>query len=584
MIDAYETSGEEKIVQLPNPLDYRWQSENQVLSPAGSSRYTQTLDFRSGVLMTQWENHESTKGGYRFSVATVVHPKARAISQRFLIENSNRIWRLHDTIDAGHVSKDKSDFIQTKITSSPLEELRDGQPFWRTVVLGEGSAASVFRSLVEYPHSSLASNGADFEAVLQASKEHWRQVWKTDIEIDGPVEDQQAIRSFLFYLQSAIQPEAPLAVSPFGLSHQQYNGHVFWDADIWVAPALALLNPDCAAAIASYRLARLQSAEENFLQLTRSTGPGSSGNEAPAIKFPWESSVSGAETAPGQFREELHIVGDVAFSLTWLSKLDLVPQEEARAILERSNKAFQAISTRRAGKREILQVMSPDEGRLVDNDLFTNLLAQWCQNGGSWSIRENSRNEIPYRLPRDERSLLTYDQDSVRGYKQAATVLAIYPLQFPEAVSQALVLMERFASKVTKNGPAMSDSIHALIHARHGDPDVAYRTWRHAWKDFTRSPLLLFSEKRSKPITYFTTGAAGCLQTILFGFAGIGIDEKQDLDALWSKKLLGGSWMNVRPRLPAAWKAVKLKNLTVLGRRLTFTATRKSLTVTQGAP
>ncbi len=47
----------------------------------------------------------------------------------------------------------------------------------------------------------------------------------------------------MFYLQSAIHPDGGMSISPFGLSNQMYNGHVFWDADIWVFPALALLDP-----------------------------------------------------------------------------------------------------------------------------------------------------------------------------------------------------------------------------------------------------------------------------------------------------------------------------------------------------
>ena len=84
-----------------------------------------------------------------------------------------------------------------------------------------------------------------------------------DIEINGPIEDQQAIRSFLYYLRSSICPYYPNPVAPLGLSSSTYNGHVFWDADIWIFPALAFLDPDRASSISNYRIKMAKAAEQN---------------------------------------------------------------------------------------------------------------------------------------------------------------------------------------------------------------------------------------------------------------------------------------------------------------------------------
>ncbi|HZH98036.1 MAG TPA: glycosyl hydrolase family 65 protein, partial [Fimbriimonadaceae bacterium] len=149
---------------------------------------------------------------------------------------------------------------------------------------------------------------------------------------------------------------------------------------------------------------------------------------------------------------------------------------------------------------------------------------------------------------------------------------------------QAKVMMERFADKVTPNGPAMSDSVHALIWARIGEDEKAYTTWRKSWMEFTDHPLMLFSEKRRKAVTYFTTGAAGCLQTVIYGFLGFRIDSGQVPDPQWEKELHGGRWLTVKPNLPKSWKKVTLKNFTVLGQRYTLTATHDRVDVTQGEP
>jgi trehalose/maltose hydrolase-like predicted phosphorylase len=176
-------------------------------------------------------------------------------------------------------------------------------------------------------------------------------------------------------------------------------------------------------------------------------------------------------------------------------------------------------------------------------------------------------------LPRDEESFLTYEGDPERTYKQAAAVLAIYPLQFPEAERQAKVMMERFAPKVTPNGPAMSDSVHALIWARLGETEKAYRTWRKSWQDFTKHPLLLFSEKRSKEVSYFTTGAGGCLQTVIYGFLGFRLDEWTPPETQWSRRLRSGLVLSVRPSLPSEWRRVTFKNFRVLGKTYSLEAT-----------
>jgi len=121
----------------------------------------------------------------------------------------------------------------------------------------------------------------------------------------------------------------------------------------------------------------------------------------------------------------------------------------------------------------------------------------------------------------------------------------------------------------------MSDSVHALIWARLGDVGKAYQTWESSWKPFTKQPLVLFSEKRTKPTTYFTTGAGGSLQTVLFGFLGFRLDSISEQGAAWSKKLQGSHWLSIKPNLPQQWKSVKLKNFAVLGHRFTLTATHR---------
>jgi trehalose/maltose hydrolase-like predicted phosphorylase len=350
-----------------------------------------------------------------------------------------------------------------------------------------------------------------------------------------------------------------------------------------VFPALMLVDPERARAITDYRLARLGQAQANFqgwLAQGRPTGASPLGPvpqfDLGGAKFPWESSVSGRETVPGPSRFQDHIIGSVAFAVAQAGALGLTDPVTEQELRGDAALFYMLRSTDRGDDQlHIEGTMSPDEHHTGNNDLYTNLLADWVTLG--WSGPEPT-----HRLPRDGTTFLTYDDDHLRAYKQAAAVLAIYPLQYPPAEKEARLMMERFADKVIDSGPAMSDSIHALIWARMGEREKAYQVWHDSWKEFTKAPLMLFSEKRVRPVAYFTTGAAGSLQTVLYGFLGFRLDSEQEPEAVWSKKLLGDRWLSVKPNLPPKWNSVKFKNFTVFGERYTLLVTPTTAQVTQG--
>ena len=579
-IDEYDTTGEEKIRSLDSPLPTGFLVDDKPLPVTGD--YRQSLDMKTSELTTHWQS-----GTMTVDCVTVLHPAKRIIAERWTLAGLTK-EHLMD-FDLGSIGKmGKETMISTDLPIGPsktrgkLMVTRTDDPV-PTVefVLTLGRSPNFLAMMSARGQGGRAADRAgaekapsleQFSQVEDEAKKLWADRWKTDIEIDGPVEDQQAVRSFLFYLRSAIHPDGGLSISPFGLSNQMYNGHVFWDADIWISPALEFVDPAAAKAISEYRLSTLDAAKHNTIP-----------NGARSVimdeyaKFPWESSVSGKETDRTSSVDELHIDGDVAWNLNQSSILGLEPAKKAQEVVADVAIAlgFNTYFDKTAGQIGMRAVMSPDENHTGENDLFTNLLAQWATNGGTWHDPESGKHGWTYKLPKDDKSFLTYDGDPVKGYKQAAAVLSIYPLQYPPAEKEAKVMMDRFADKVTKNGPAMSDSVHSLIWARLGDVDKAYDTWRKSWQPFTKQPLMLFSEKRTKPTTYFTTGAGGSLQTVLFGFLGFRIDSEQEQGAAWSKQLLGNSWLSIKPNLPKTWKSVTLRNFSVLGHHYTLTATHR---------
>ena len=283
--------------------------------------------------------------------------------------------------------------------------------------------------------------------------------------------------------------------------------------------------------------------------------------------------MTGKETVPGPSRYEDHVTGSVLWGLAQAEAMGIGGVSTVPGAAASAGEFYRLRSEPGPRGREIKSTMSPDENHTGDNDLYTNLLAMWLTSGRRWPATPT------YKLPKDGTSFLTYDGDPVKGYKQAAAILACYPLQYPPAEAQTKTMLERFGPKTNANGPAMTDSIEGLLWARIGEPEKGYEEWRKGWVDFTRNPLLTFSEKRKQARTYFATGAGGSLQTVLFGFAGMRLDYKKADGALWSHPLAGGEMLSVRPSLPKAWKRVRLRGITLPDGRYNFDIVPGKVTV-----
>jgi hypothetical protein len=383
----------------------------------------------------------------------------------------------------------------------------------------------------------------------------WEKFWQTDIEITGPFEDQAAIRTWLWRLRTSTHPDNRVASDPYGLTIGRYEGHVFWDADIWMFPALMLLDPGRANVIPRYRLQSL--------------------GVDKVTPFGWQTSYSGTDVTPPQSLRHRSSTGSVAFAMHWASALGFVEPAQEESVRKAARDFYNEI---RSGN-ELRDVRSIDEyAEKANNDLYTNLVANHAFN--RWL------GQGEFVLPKDDRSFLSYDGDLERTYQQTAALLSIFPLQYPPAEAQARTMLERFAPKVNRAGPAMSESINSVILARLGDPEGAYGSWRRGWTEFCAPPFLDYREFRAdtdeEEITgEFHTGMAGSLNAVLYGFAGFRIDSKREPGAAWSTPLRNGYWLSLKPNLPPAWSRLTIRNFSVLGKRYTAVITATKVEVTE---
>jgi trehalose/maltose hydrolase-like predicted phosphorylase len=525
LADGYATTGEEKILPMPSLLHPIFKIDGSFPKLSELEVYEQVLDTATGDLKTKYRWNGHTVG-----TTVSIDPTTGTIQQKSTI-----------TPAVGVSTRIREDYLPATEAEDSKESPFIDAETGRQVSFGvrvAGTKVEAWRRIEPKP-GSLA---------LQSALPKLPQ-----IDIEGDPDSERYARSLDFYLRQSVNAKGTMSVAPMGLSSDHYSGHIFWDADIWVFPALALLDPARAKAIPNYRIRMQKPAMENFNQWMadgRPYGKGSLGvppstGKFMGVKYPWESSVSGKETVPGPSKYQDHITGSIAWSLRYGAKLGLVDPARSAEITRLAGLFY----LNRMSPTGLLGTMSPDENHIGDNDLYTNILANECID-----TLESSKPNQRAPLPKDATSFLTYDKDPVRGYKQAAAVLAIYPLQYPPAEKQASVMLDRFVSKVSKNGPAMSDSVHATILARLGRADEAYELWKKDRVEFADQPLMMFSEKRSKPVTYFVTGAGGWMQTLLYGFLGLRIDDQPRPKAAWQQKLKSGAYISAEPHLPSAWK------------------------------
>jgi trehalose/maltose hydrolase-like predicted phosphorylase len=410
--------------------------------------------------------------------------------------------------------------------------------FYKKLTAGASYHFAIVGSSLTSAHNDDPLNEAErltifalLEGSRQLIKDHqaaWADLWKSDILIDGDDNTQREVRLMLYHLYSFARQGTAYSLSPMGLSGLGYNGHTFWDTEIWMYPALLVLHPEIAGSLLEYRFRRLPAAMNNAAE-----------HGYKGAMFPWESAASGNEETPvwalsGPF--EHHITADVGIAAwnyycvthdkTWL-------KEKGYPLLQ-ATADFWASRVQRngPGRYDINNVVAADEwAENVDNNAYTNAAArtnlQDAINAAhvlgltpdpDWA---NVRNNIPIlHLPDGTtREHATYNGEPI---KQADVNLLAYPLKevtTPAAIRKDL---EYYEPRVGE-GPAMTHAIFSILYERLGLPDKAYVDFKKGYLPNLRPPFGVMAETAVGDNPYFATGAGGMLQAMLNGFGGLDI-------------------------------------------------------------
>ncbi len=389
--------------------------------------------------------------------------------------------------------------------------------------------------------------------LLGQHKKLWEELWEGDIIIEGNLQDQLDIRLALYHLYAFSRGDSDLSIAPMGLSSQSYNGHIFWDTELWMFPPLLMLNQDIARSLVNYRSDRLGKAKEKAINF------GYKG-----AMFPWESDDTGEEATPawaltGTF--EHHITADVSIAfwnyyrvsqnLDWLkSKGYPLMKEVADYWVSRSTKNDD-------GSYSIKNVVGANEfAPNVDDNAFTNgsaITALQFATKAAGVLGETANpdwNEVASKIrilkfpDGTTKEHATYEGEII---KQADVNLLTYPLNVVSDEATVLKDLKYYEPKLSPEGPAMGQSVFAVIYARLGNTKEAYRLFRRSFEPNKRPPFGALAEAATSDNPYFATGAGGMLQVVLFGFGGLNITNEGIIQK--------------NPVLPKEWKSLIIKGV-----------------------
>lgn len=192
------------------------------------------------------------------------------------------------------------------------------------------------------------------------------------IEIDGVPELNMATRYSLFQLIQAVGKDRHCNIAPKGLSGDGYEGHYFWDAEMYIQPFFTVTNPVLSRNLLENRYATLQLARENARILGHRRG----------ALYPWRT-IMGRECS-GYFPSgsaQYHINGDIAYAIVayYLATKDQAfMQEKGAEMLWETARLWMETGNFHQGKFHLNDVTGPDEYTcIVNNNYYTNIVAQY---------------------------------------------------------------------------------------------------------------------------------------------------------------------------------------------------------------
>jgi alpha,alpha-trehalose phosphorylase len=306
-------------------------------------------------------------------------------------------------------AESEADLARVTVTT----ELEPGQTLRVVKLMAYGwSSRRSLPSLRDQVDAALASaRRTGWDDLLAAQRAYLDDVWERgDVELEGDPALQQAARFALFHVvQSAARAERR-AIPAKGLTGSGYDGHSFWDMEMYTARVLTYVLPEAARDALLWRHMTLDLARARAQEL---------GLEGAA--FPWRT-IRGQECS-GYWpagTAAFHVNADVADAVR---RYQLATEDEDFAcsqgleLLVATARLWRSLGHHdTAGGFRIDGVTGPDEyTALVNNNVFTNLMA---------ARNLQAAAEVAVRHP-EQAGALDVDEEEIAGWRDAADAIVV---------------------------------------------------------------------------------------------------------------------------------------------------------------
>ncbi len=212
-----------------------------------------------------------------------------------------------------------------------------------------------------------------FEKLIEKQKNYYNDFWKKlEIKIPNNKYLELLINYNIYQLNSSGGESEYHNISAKGLSGEGYEGHYFWDTEIYMIPFFILTNPLKARNLLMYRFHTMEQARVEARNLGYDKG----------VKFPWRT-INGEEASPyyPAGSAQFHINSDIAYTIIKYfeatNDLDFIIRYGFEMLVETARFLKEAVNFN--GQYYHLNgVTGPDEyTTVVDDNYYTNQLLKY---------------------------------------------------------------------------------------------------------------------------------------------------------------------------------------------------------------
>lgn len=439
----------------------------------------------------------------------------------------------------------------------------------------------------------------------QKQRQYLEHFWhQSEMEIVGDAAMNQAVSFNMYQLLQSAAKDSNCNIAAKGLSGEGYEGHYFWDTEMFMIPFFTLTNPELAKMLLSYRYDSLDAARRNAKLL---------GHEKGAL-YPWRT-ITGEECS-GYYPSgtaQYHIDGDIAYAVVqyYLTTGDYeFLKEKGAELLIETARLWLDVGNYSDGRFVINDVTGPDEYTcMVNNNYYTNCCAKYNLKWAAVAYELlNDKSELAplakkigltedeiiqmkqaasvMYLPYDEKQQINPQDDSFLSKpvwnlaetpadkfplllhyhplhlyrhqvcKQADTILA-YFLFADEQSEEVMKRSYEYYEKITTHDSSLSTCVFSIVASRLGMEEKAYDYFGDSAK------LDLENTHNNTKDGIHTANMGGCYMAIVNGFAGLHINQ---------------AGVALAPFLPHAWESYRFK-FRYQGNLIQVTVTGKQVTV-----